>query len=238
MAATADCPSHCYCGWVNVSRCVRVYLFVCLWVASFAHFNANVGLPGSGVCRRHSLSAFAFAVASRVRARVACSFWDFGSSLCGGKEGRLRVGAASYWNARVCALVWVLKLLLSTAPIRSSSSNNKQGNRNNNYGHLGLGEIIFFFRNYIYIFHNCHSFGFSTRLKVALAFAALKAAQFVKLWGNWFHIHTCAHKFMYVCTATLVYSMQMESFVKFTNMQLHMYPIYKKRCLLKWVGLK
>lgn len=97
MAATADCPSHCYCGWVNVSRCVRVYLFVCLWVASFAHFNANVGLPGSGVCRRHSLSAFAFAVASRVRARVACSFWDFGSSLCGGKEGRLRVGAASYW---------------------------------------------------------------------------------------------------------------------------------------------
>lgn len=85
MAATADCPSHCYCGWVSVIRCVQVYLFVCLWVASFAHFNANVGLPGSDVCRRHSLSAFAFAVASRVRARVACSFWDFGSSLCGGR---------------------------------------------------------------------------------------------------------------------------------------------------------
>lgn len=40
-----------------------------------------------------SAFSFAFAVASRVRARVACSFWDFGSSLCGRKEGRLRVRA-------------------------------------------------------------------------------------------------------------------------------------------------
>lgn len=45
----------------------------------------------------------------------------------------------------VCAGVWVLKLLPSTAPIRSKGSNNKQGNRNNNYGHLGLGDVIFFF---------------------------------------------------------------------------------------------
>lgn len=44
----------------------------------------------------------------------------------------------------VRAGVWVLKLLPSTAPIRSQSSNNKQGNRNNNYGHLGLGDVIFF----------------------------------------------------------------------------------------------
>lgn len=49
-------------------------------------------------------------------------------------------------NVCVCvrAGVWVLKLLPSTAPIRSQSSNNKQGNRNNNYGHLGLGDVIFF----------------------------------------------------------------------------------------------
>lgn len=62
--------------------CVCVYLFVCLWVASFAHFNANVGLAAASVV--DILLAFPCAVASRVRARVACSFWDFGSSLCGG----------------------------------------------------------------------------------------------------------------------------------------------------------
>lgn len=138
----------------------------------------------------------------------------------------------------MCALVWVLKLLLSTAPIRSSSSNNKQGNRNNNYGHLGLGEIIFFFRNYIYIFHNCHSFGFSTRLKVALAFAALKATQFVKLWGNWFHIYM--HITLCMSAPRLWYILC--RWGPLSNLQtcnyIYIYPIYKKCCLLKWVGLK
>lgn len=47
-------------------------------------------------------------------------------------------------NVCVCAGVWVMKLLPSTAPTSSKSSNNKQGNRNNNYGHLGLGDVIFF----------------------------------------------------------------------------------------------
>lgn len=72
--------------------CVCVYLFVCLWVASFAHFNANVGLAAASVV--DILLAFPCAVASRVRARVACSFWDFGSSLCGGvgEEGQLLEG--------------------------------------------------------------------------------------------------------------------------------------------------
>lgn len=96
----------------------------------------------------------------------------------------------------MCALVRVLKLLLSTAPIRGS-------NRNNNYGHLGLGEIIFFsvIISTFFTIVTVLDFPQDSKWHLLRSYEGKIICQTLKKLGT--HTHTYVY--------TLVYPMQMES---------------------------